>query len=237
MSKTLVFLFSCIFFSNSLFSQNYEIGVTLGATLYNGDIDIVAQNLGSAMRPAVGILGKYRLSNAVLLRGQVLRGKLSGTEKTHPTDWRQERGLSFTANLTEISATLEWEFFNKGRFTGFAFGGIGATFFNPKTDFNTPNKFIPDVNPDLTTSYSKITPAIPLGLGLKYALPKDFYLSAEAGYRFVFTDYLDGISKVGNPNRKDMYFYTGLTLTKAFGGGKSGANRLFKSGDGNCPKF
>jgi OmpA-OmpF porin, OOP family len=166
-----------------------------------------------------------------------LRGKLSASEKNHPTAWRQDRGFNFETNLTEISAVLEWEFLTKGRLSAFAFGGGGATFFNPKTNFNTPNKYVADVNPDLNTNYSKVTAAIPLGFGLKYSLPKDFYLSAEVGYRFVFTDYLDGISKTGNPNKKDTYYYTGLTLTKAFGGGKSIANRLYKAGDSSCPKF
>lgn len=237
MSKSLVSICFFLFFSNLVFSQNYEIGLTLGSTLYNGDIDVVAKNMGSAMRPTIGILGKYRLSDNVLLRGQVLRGKLSASEKNHPEAWRQERGFAFVGNLTEISAMLEWELINKGRFTGFAFGGVGATFFNPKTDFNTPSKFVADVNPDLNTNYKKITPAIPLGFGVKYALPKDFYLSAEVGYRVTFTDYLDGISKTANPDKRDSYYYTGLTLTKAFGGGKSGANRQFKLGESNCPKF
>lgn len=237
MSKSLVSVFSFIFLSNLAFSQNFEAGLTLGLTTYNGDIDVVAQNLGSAMRPAIGLLGKYRLSNSLLVRGQILIGKLSGSEKNHPTAWRQERGLSFEAKLTEVSALLEYEVVTKKRFTGFTFGGIGVTYFNPKTDFNLPNKYIDDVNPDAQTNYKKITLAVPLGVGLKYSLPNEFYLSAEMGYRFVFTDYLDGISKVGNPDRKDTYYYSGLTLTKAFGGGKSGANRQFKNGDSNCPKF
>lgn len=237
MSKSLVSVFSFILLSNLAFSQNFEAGLTLGLTTYNGDIDVVAQNLGSAMRPAIGLLGKYRLSNSLLVRGQILTGKLSGSEKNHPTAWRQERGLSFEAKLTEVSALLEYEVVTKKRFTGFTFGGIGVTYFNPKTDFNLPNKYIDDVNPDAQTNYKKITLAVPLGVGLKYSLPNNFYLTAEMGYRFVFTDYLDGISKVGNPDRKDTYYYTGLTLTKAFGGGKSGANRQFKNGDSNCPKF
>lgn len=237
MSKSLVSVFSFIFLSNLAFSQNFEAGLTLGLTTYNGDIDVVAQNLGSAMRPAIGLLGKYRLSNSLLVRGQILTGKLSGSEKNHPTAWRQERGLSFEAKLTEVSALLEYEVVTKKRFTGFTFGGIGVTYFNPKTDFNLPNKYIDDVNPDAQTNYKKITLAVPLGVGLKYSLPNNFYLTAEMGYRFVFTDYLDGISKVGNPDRKDTYYYTGLTLTKAFGGGKSGANRQFKNGESNCPKF
>ncbi len=237
MSKLLAFSISFLFFTNIAFSQNYEIGLTLGVTSYNGDVDVVAKNLGSAINPAIGLVGKYRLSNSFLLRGQLLTSKLSASEKNHPLAWRQERGLSFVTKITELSGLLEYEVAHKNRFTGFTFGGVGVSYFNPKTDFNLPNKYIDDVNPDASAQKKQLTMTIPLGIGLKYSLPNNFYLSAEGGYRFVFTDYLDGVSKVGNPKRKDAYYYAGLTLTKAFGGGKSGANRLYQNGEGNCPKF
>jgi OmpA-OmpF porin, OOP family len=237
MSKILAFCCSFLLFSNIAFSQNFEVGLTLGATTYTGDIDVVAKNIGSASNPAIGLLVKYRLSNRFLVRGQILTSKLSASEKNHPLAWRQERGLSFESKLTEISGLLEYEVINKNRFTGFTFGGLGISYFNPKPDFNLPNTYIDDVNPDAQGDYKKHTLVVPLGIGLKYSLPKDFYLAAEVGYRFTFTDYLDGISKIANPKRNDAYYYTGLSLTKAFGGGKSGANRQFKQGDANCPKF
>ncbi|MBL7818299.1 MAG: outer membrane beta-barrel protein [Saprospiraceae bacterium] len=237
MSKFLSTCFSILFISHIALAQNFEIGLTVGALTYNGDIDIVAKNVGSATNAAFGLVGKYRLSNSLLVRGQILRGKLSGSEKTHPTAWRQERGLSFTSPLTEISGLLEWEFLSRGNFTAYAFGGASLSFFNPKTDFNMPNKYIDDVNPDANVNYRKFTATVPVGMGLKYSLPHNFFISAEMGARFAFSDYLDGISQVGNPNRKDTYIYTGLAITKAFGGGKSGANRAFKQGDANCPKF
>ncbi len=234
----ILFSISSTFFSTRAVAQNFEIGLTVGATTYNGDIDIEPKNLESALRPAIGLVGKYRLSNSLLLRGHVITGKLSGSEKNHSDAWRQLRGFAFETKMTELALLLEWEFFTKGRFTAFAFGGAGATFFNPKTDYNEPNLYIlTDINADSKANYKKITPTIPLGVGVKYAMNHHFNLSLEAGYRKVFTDYLDGISNIANPNRKDIYFITALTLTKAFGGGKSTANRLFKQGDSGCPKF
>ena len=135
MSKFLAICFSILLFSNIASAQNYEIGLTLGMTTYNGDIDVVAKNFGAATRPSIGLLGKYRLSNSLLVRGQLLTGKMSGSEKNHPLAWRQERGFAFVSKFTELSGALEYEFYNKGNFTGYAFGGLAATFFNPKTDF------------------------------------------------------------------------------------------------------
>jgi OmpA-OmpF porin, OOP family len=238
MSKLIVFCISILFTFNSLKAQNFEAGLTLGATHYNGDVDIAGRNFGSSLQPAIGILGKYRFANRFLLRGQALTGTLSATEKNHPMAWRQERGFAFTSRITELTGLLEYEFLRKGNMTAYAFGGLGATFFRPNTDYSMPNPFIlTDINEDLNTNYRKVTPAIPLGIGAKYALKWHFNLGIEAGYRKVFTDYLDGISKIANPQRQDMYFIANVVLTKEFGGGKRAANRLFEKGDSNCPKF
>ena len=242
MSRLFVFsiaiFISTAFFSTRTVAQNFELGLTVGLTSYNGDVDIDAKNLFSSMRPAVGIVGKYRLSNSFLLRAQALRGKLIGSEKTHSEEWRRDRGFSFETKITELSAVLEYDFMKRGRFNVFGFAGAGATFFNPKTDYALPNPYIlTDVTVDNNTNYKTVTATIPMGLGVKYAMNRDFILSFEIGYRKVFTDYLDGISIIGNPNRKDAYFISALTLTKAFGGGKSAANRNFRMGSSNCPKI
>jgi OmpA-OmpF porin, OOP family len=239
MSKSLLFTLAFALASLTLSAQNFEVGLTLGLSSYNGDIDINARNFGSSLKPGIGILGKYRLSNNWLLRGQFLSTKLSASEKNHPDAWRQQRGFAFKSSLRELTVTAEYEFLQTGKWTAYAFGGVGVAFFNPKTDYNMPNPFITtDINTDANTNFKKITPAIPLGLGVKYQLPWwDLNLALESGYRKVFTDYLDGVSKLANPDSKDTYFFTGLTLTKAFGGGKNAANRGFKQGNSNCPKF
>jgi OmpA-OmpF porin, OOP family len=238
MSKNLIFFFSFLFFSTIALAQNFEIGLTLGTNAYNGDVNINASNLSSALKLGIGVVGKYRLNNHFLLRGQVITGALSGSEKNSSEAWRQERGLAFQTKMTELAGLLEWELMQKKRTHLYAFGGIGATFFNPVVNYNEPNPFIlTDINADAKTPYRKTTVAIPLGLGIKYHLNNNFNLSFEIGARKVFTDYLDGISKIANPNKNDMYLFSGFTLTKAFGGGKASSNRMFQNGEGNCPKF
>jgi hypothetical protein len=238
MPKLLVFFFSFIAFLNTTLAQNFDIGLTLGVNAYNGDVDINAKNLPSTLRLGIGLVGKYRLSNSLLLRGHVITGTLAASEKNHSETWRQARGLSFQTQMTELAGLVEWEFLEKGRTTLYAFGGAGATFFNPNTDFNEPNPFIStDINADAKANFSKTTAVIPLGLGVKYGLNNNFNLSFEMGMRKTFSDYLDGISKTGNPNKNDVYLFSGLTLTKAFGGGKKAANRFFQKGGSDCPKF
>ncbi len=70
--------------------------------------------------------------------------------------------------------------------------------------------------------YLRIQPVLPMGGGVKFLLSKRFTLAGELGARKTFFDYLDGISdgdqsiknyQYGNPNDKDWYFYTGISLT------------------------
>ncbi len=238
MPKLIVFALCFCVFTFAAHAQNFEVGLTLGVTTYNGDINIQPQNFSPTLRPAIGILGKYRFENGVKLRGQVQTGSIAASEKNHPLAWRQQRGFAFSSPLTEAGAFLEIPFFERNRTTFYGFGGIAATFFNPKTDFNAPNPFLAtDINPDAVAAYSKVTPAIPLGVGVNFALRNNFNLSIEGGYRKVFTDYLDGVSLVGNPDRPDAYFIGNISLTKIFGKGNNGYNGGGGGKEAACPKF
>jgi hypothetical protein len=231
--RQLFFVLSFSVFSLTAFAQKFEAGITLGTSAYNGDLDVNARNVWSSLRIGGGLVGKYRLTNSLVLRGHLILASLTADEKNHPTAWRQERGFAFKTQTTELAFVLEKDFWHIGKATAFAFGGLGGTYFKPATDYNEPNpRFIKDdINPDANASYSRVTPTLPLGLGLRFPLPFDLNLSLEAGYRKVFTDYLDGISQLGNPDKKDAYFFGGATLTKSFG------KRTGASGSENCPRF
>ena len=69
----------------------------------------------------------------------------------------------------------------------------------------------------------------PDGVGVKYNVSSNFSGSFEIGMRITGTDYLDEVSRKGDPGQNDWYSFTGLTLTYGFDGYRS-----FRSGKG-CP--
>jgi hypothetical protein len=230
MLKSLVSVLPITFLSHFIIGQNVEIGLTLGLTKYDGDIQVNGRNVISSVRPGIGLVGKYRLADRLVLRGHLIAARLAGSEKNSSVDWQRSRGLAFASNLTELALQLEYDILKKDKFSVFAFAGGGASFFNPRTDYNEPNPFIAtDVNLDSKAGFSKITPAVPMGIGIKYPLKNNFNLYLDMGYRKIFTDYLDGVSKIANPKRVDAYFFGGVTLTKEFG--KKGDEMV------NCPKL
>ena len=68
--------------------------------------------------------------------------------------------------------------------------------------------------------------AIPMIVGIKSNLIKNFVIGVEVGARYTFTDNLDGSNpknenlaslKFGNINSNDWYFFSGITITYTFG--------------------
>ena len=74
--------------------------------------------------------------------------------------------------------------------------------------------------------YQSSTFAIPIIVGVKGKFFENFIIGAEVGFRYTFTDNLDGSNpkndnfetlRFGNLNSNDWYVFTGLTLTYTFG--------------------
>lgn len=254
------FILAITFCLNSiLIAQSFEAGILLGTSFYNGDIAVTTKNLVPQLRPAAGFYGRYHLNASWAARGHVFLGQLYGDEKKHPASiYRQQRGFSFNSPITEIGAQLEWHLLKFDRnfqfesddpfISLFGFGGLGAAFFNPKTDYNEPNPIYDDVSVDKNAQYKKNTGSLIAGAGLKIKITDQLGLSTEFGIRKTFTDYLDGISKLSG-KANDFYYIGGISLYWNFsegGFGNGGGGSMFRGGGGNwgkkgkrvgCPTF
>lgn len=233
-------------FSFPLFAQNIELGVTVGATVYRGDIEVDGSNAFQQLRPAGGIFGRYHVNSNFAVRGQLLIGSLTADEKQFPnTANHQLRGFNFAASIVELSVLPEWRPFSVGNLEFYLFGGAAATYFNPTPNFNEPNpsdSYKAGIAADKSASFSHLTLAIPVGVGAQYFFTETFAVGGELGGRLTPTDYLDGISEAANPKSKDYYFYGGITVSKFFGsqsrqarGGSWGGGS--KRGGVSCPTF
>ncbi len=213
-----------------------EAGLFGGTTFYNGDISVKPATVLKQMTPAIGAFARYNINESFAVRVQGYRGTLYADEKVFPSSsFRLSRGFSFKSPTTEISAQGEWHFLNiDNGFTItdsdpfisiYASAGLGVAMFNPRTVYNEPNPVFDDVSADKNARYSKTTPVIPFGMGIKMRVGESLRVSLEGGGRQTFTDYLDGISKLSAKKSLDYYFYTGLTLSWEFtGGGGSGSS-------------
>ena len=204
----------------------YEIGLTAGAFVYQGDLTPSPFGSYRTMQPTVNLFVNRILNPFFSLRGSLFYGGLQGSDAAYKNpSWRQQRNFNFTSKLCELSALLVYYPVNTDRkFYPYVFAGAGLDFLNIKRDWT---KFNPEffINEDVALRLSADAahrlpdriPVVPVGAGLHYSLTRRFSLIAETAYRLTRTDYLDGFSKAANPRLNDHYQSHTLGLLYKFG--------------------
>ena len=89
----------------------------------------------------------------------------------------------------------------KGKSNEFiVFVGVGVFYFNPKADFQGQTYNLRDYHTEgqgyvpTRKNYSTFQLCIPLGIGFKYTIDRQWGLGLEFGIRKTFTDYIDDVS-------------------------------------------
>ena len=211
-----------VFCCNFSYSQIYEVGVFIGGSNFIGDVG--ATNYISPNQPAIGGIFKWNRSPRHSYRVTVTYAKLEGIDVKSDDPRRQQRGYSFETNILEISAGMEFTFFDFDLHTGgknytpYLYSGI--TLAN-HDNFYFNNGVQTDEG---TTSWAY---GIPIVLGFKTTLTQSFVLAFEIGARYTFSDEIDGsipdsvdrqpLYSFGNLNNNDWYTFSGITLTYTFG--------------------
>lgn len=164
--------------------------------------------------------GAYAFMFNPYLKGRVnlLFGWLSGDDATTNERFRQNRNLHFRTILPEASLIFEFYPFRE-RFTRFyqmraakgnagsyfspyLFAGISGFYFNPKAQDPNSGDWVAlqplgtegQGLPGGPEQYSRLAISIPMGIGLKYAINKQWSIGLEVSGRLTFTDYIDDVS-------------------------------------------
>ncbi|MCB9081438.1 MAG: OmpA family protein [Lewinellaceae bacterium] len=204
----------------------WEGGLILGGNNYMGDVVESNGFLLMQTELAGGVFIRHRITPNLGIRLQVIQGRAAGDDRNNDDPGRKQRGYSFSTPLTEVSLLLEWDILGRQRIVNgnplrrwspFLYAGIGRTAINPKPDFGNPTNpdLLNKIQIDLRRDLSSLI-AVPLGAGVHYDLSRQWSLSAEAGIRPIFSDYLDGISLAANPAKDDYYLFGGLALGYRF---------------------
>ncbi|MBI1767919.1 MAG: hypothetical protein HY015_06760 [Bacteroidetes bacterium] len=176
-----------------------------GTATYFGELS----NPGTILnfQPNLNVGLQMYLSPIVSVRSELNWFVLHGDDKLASEASRKARGLSFRSNCFEISGIGEVSLFANGNryyrrptINFYGFGGIGLLYFNPVDDYNGKAYSLEPLQTE-GVSYSRVTPVIPFGLGLRLKVSPNLNLAIEGGYRKTFTDYLDDVStRYADPN-------------------------------------
>ena len=233
MKKLFLILLILTVYGSTNAQQYAEIGVFGGGSYYLGELNPGQQFLHT--RPAFGAFLRHNFNERLAIRGGFTYGTL------HGEDVNLDRGLNFTSYVSDISATMELNFFNyfigslRSFATPYMFVGASVFMFNPKATYNGNTFVLHDENTeDMSKIYKRTQFAVPFGIGVKYSLTRFMGISASWTMNKAFTDYIDDISTTypansstlsdptgmhtegmqrGDPTYNDWYSFFGLSLS------------------------
>ncbi len=171
----------------------------------------------SMTRPLISVGMRYKFLEKVAGKAMLSYGYLRGDDKTTDETYRSYRNLSFYSPLLEFSVQGEYSItkervghrYNLRRVRGvkgfkvniYFFAGIAGFWFNPKgKDQNGEWQSLQPLGTEgqgiapAREKYSRISVAIPYGVGFKYGLTRRWSIGLEFGVRKTFTDYIDDVS-------------------------------------------
>ncbi len=211
----------------------YEGYIGLGVTNFMGDVGSRA-NKGitsyvwvnpQAIRPVMQVGGKMALDPRKKIRANLAIGMLNNDDRygDYP-----ERYLQFRSPIIELSGIYEYyivrEQKKKTRYRWlnlpkrvrnklvptYLFAGVSAIYFNPQAysegkwynlhPLHTEGQGLPGYN----KHYSRISIAIPVGIGMKFKISPFRSIGIEAGWRFAMTDYIDDVGSGRYPSTQTM---------------------------------
>lgn len=205
-----------------------EIGLLKGINQYYGDMHCSVP-YPSQNRLLGGIFVRKHIGDYFAIRPQVIIGSIAGNDLDAPDGRWDYRRLKFSSPFAEAALLGEYYPFGERKYTcdgvfrktfaPYLFGGVGAVYTNPTVELQPGATFPPDqalMDADVA-NLKKWGIVIPFGLGLKYNAAERWTVGLEAGYRVSNSDYIDGVSLAGNPNRNDGYFIGNVTVSYRLG--------------------
>lgn len=215
--KKSILLIVFVSLSHVLVSQVYEAGVFIGGSNYVGDIG--RTNYIYPNKIAGAAFFKYNWNPKIALRATYSYLPIQANDLNADTDFKRDRGLSFTNTIHEVAVGLEYNFYEYDlsspdkTWTPYILLELAGFNYQYLVSEPRPQEFIFD---------SKNGFAVPFGVGFKSKLVGDFAFAVEAKFRYTFDDDIDYTSSnvprfdIGD-NNSDWYMFTGISLTYTFG--------------------
>jgi hypothetical protein len=189
-----------------LFRPNTEVGVFVGVSYYQGDINPRRQMYAPGM--SFGALLKHNFTEHHCLRVNLFYGQLQGSDLDFTDEYRQMRAQRFETQLLDCHLGWEFNFLpyitnrRKPSHTPYIFAALGYSLILSSN-----------------TGMAKNHATIPFGVGYKYRISNAVAIGCEWGLRKTFTDKLDGVLNPGpggsysNAHNNDWYSFAGVYIT------------------------
>ena len=168
----------------------------------------------SETKPALQANYRYQVGSRVFTKAQFAFALIGGNDALTEEPFRRNRNLHFRSTIFELSLQMEVDIVqlkNNSRYSVSSAGrkhgssvylsaGVGATRFNPMANFQGKWYALRDFGTEGQKQesgpreYSLFTVVLPIGVGFRYELSREWTLGIELVHRITFTDYMDDVS-------------------------------------------
>jgi hypothetical protein len=204
--------------SSFLSAQTHEVGFFVGGSNYIGDAGnetyINPNQLGG------GILYKRNINSRIALRASYTRLTLSADDAESNNIVRQNRAFSFSNTINELGLGIEFNYFNYD-ITNYSLNSTPYLLFELVAFSHSVVE--KEISPDIYEYGTKISYAIPFGIGYKAKLFDKFAVAAEIKACYTLLDDIDYNNPdipsltFGNSKSDDWYVFTGISFVYSFG--------------------
>lgn len=218
--KKLVHLVLALLTFSQINAQMHEVGVFAGGS--NPIADVGKSSFIAPNSLAIGLLYKWNKSKRHAWRFSILNSNIKGNDANSDILSRKERGFEFENRITQLSAGLEFNFFDfdlhQNTFIATPYIHTGVSYFKHDNLY-----YIKNVAHSKESSWDF---SIPMTIGVKAKITPAVVFAVETNFHYSFTDDLDGsfpknpdLKKyaIGNIQSNDWYTFTGVSLTYTFG--------------------
>jgi hypothetical protein len=199
-----------------------EIGIGIGGANYKGEISPNYRFLNN--QPAMTVFYRHNISAPLSLKAALMGSHRIFNDKAFKDEsqdlpYHDWRNMDLKLSMVEFSLNMEYNFLDyyadirqPHRVSPYFFAGVALLNYNHQLSRQG----------DILEPFdNKFTVAVPFGVGVKYALSKQWNLGLEFGARKMFNDIIDYLNEnddisIANPFDKDMYFYNGISLSYTF---------------------
>ncbi|RZK18996.1 MAG: hypothetical protein EOO86_08695 [Pedobacter sp.] len=178
---------------------NWEIGMMGGGAGYMGDLN--QNNPLQISGFSAGLYGKKNFNQYIGVRLNYTYGQIGAKDSESSNAQFRDRNLSFKTSLNELSALVDFNFFNfnlgggNRQFTPYIFTGAGFVLFKPKVKYDGETYRLDRLATEgQEEGYKNTVLTIPYGVGLRYNYKDTWSVFTELGYRTPLTDYIDDVS-------------------------------------------
>lgn len=220
--KRLLYITALLATTFSAEAQINEFGLIAGGANYVGDVG--PTNYIKPKDMALGVYYRWNRSPRHSWRAAFNYGRISSDDADSDVSGRKVRGYQFKNTIKELSLGLEFNFFDFNlheehfKWTPYIYTGLAYAWYNELYRDTAKNK-----GRDYDNGSSL---AIPMTVGIKAHVARDWIIGLESGVRYSFTDNLDGSNppdnkydavRFGNTNSNDWYVFTAFTVSYTFG--------------------